>query len=129
MKLSSKVSPFIQKLEHAPDGYWFEPAERPAPIDVLAPRLGPYFCYRALMDPALLSDILGLPEKPTLRPARRITDAFFRPDAGTLTSEEALSRRIQVINDLVAFSQLEEPSLRAKMCMRSTATSGSARSI
>jgi hypothetical protein len=46
----------------------------------------------------------------------RITDAFFGPDAETLTGEEALSRRIQVINDLVVIFQLEEPSLRAKMC-------------
>ena len=33
----------------------------------------------------------------------RIADAFFGPDAETLTGEEALSRRIRVINDLVAF--------------------------
>ena len=46
----------------------------------------------------------------------RITDAFFGPDAETLTGEEALSRRIQVIDDLVVIFQLEEPSLRAKMC-------------
>jgi hypothetical protein len=68
-KLSSKVSPFIQKLQHTPGGYWIEPDERPAPTEVLAPRLGSYFCYGTLMDPVLLSEILGLPEKPTLRPA------------------------------------------------------------
>ena len=33
----------------------FEPAECPAPIDVLTPRLGPCFCYRILMDPAMLA--------------------------------------------------------------------------
>ena len=62
----------------------------------------------------------GEPPKPIFSSAEheRIADAFFRPDAETLTSEDALSRRIQVINDLVAFSQLEEPSLRVKMCMR-----------
>ena len=69
MKLSSKISPFIQKLQQAPAGYWFEPEERSDPIDVLAPRLGSYFCYGTLVDPALLSEILGLPENPTLRPA------------------------------------------------------------
>ena len=58
------------------------------------------------------------PLKPTFSSAEheRIADAFFGPDAETLTGEEALSRRIQVINDLVAFCRLEEPSLRAKMC-------------
>ena len=58
------------------------------------------------------------PPKPTFSSAEheRIADAFFGPDAETLTGEEALSRRIQVINDLVVFSRLEEPSLPAKMC-------------
>jgi hypothetical protein len=71
------------------------------------------------------------PPKPIFSSAEheQIANAFFRPGAETLTSEEALPRRIQVINDLVAFSQLEEPSLLVKICMRFTATSGSARSI
>jgi hypothetical protein len=58
------------------------------------------------------------PLKPTFSSVEheRIADAFFGPDAETLTSEEALSRRIQIINDLVAFCRLEEPSLRAKIC-------------
>jgi hypothetical protein len=34
----------------------------------------------------------------------------------TLTGEEALSRRIQVINDLAAFFQFKEPSLWVKIC-------------
>jgi len=58
------------------------------------------------------------PPRPTFSSAEheQIADAFFGPDAETLIGEEALSRPIQVINDLVAFCQLEEPSLRAKMC-------------
>jgi len=58
--------------------------------------------------------------KPTFSSAEheRIADTFFGSDAETLTGEEALSRRIQVVNDLVAFFQLEGPSLRAKMCRR-----------
>jgi len=66
MKLSSKISPFNQKLQQALEGYWFESEER------LAPRLGSYFCYGTLMDPALLSEILGLPEKPKLRSAKLV---------------------------------------------------------
>ena len=72
MKLSSKISPFIQRLQQAPAGYWFEPEERSDPINVLAPRMGSYFCYGTLMDPALLSEILSLPEIPTLRPAKLV---------------------------------------------------------
>jgi Protein of unknown function (DUF3435) len=58
------------------------------------------------------------PPKPTFSSTEheRIADAFFGPDAETLTGEEALSQRIQVINDMVVLSRLEEPSLRAKMC-------------
>jgi len=42
------------------------------------------------------------PPKPTFSSAEheRIADAFFRPDAEALTGKEALSRRIQVINDV-----------------------------
>ena len=72
LKLSSKISPFIQKLQEAPDGYWFEPQYQPEHIDVLAPRLGLYFFYGTLMDPILLSEILSLSEKPSLRPAKLI---------------------------------------------------------
>ena len=47
---SSKISPFIQKLQQAPNGYRFEPEGRPEPVDVLAPRQGSYFCYGTLVD-------------------------------------------------------------------------------
>jgi gamma-glutamylcyclotransferase (GGCT)/AIG2-like uncharacterized protein YtfP len=70
MKLRSKISPFIRKLQSAPNGYWFEPKELQDPIDPLAPCVGPYFFYGTLMDPSLLSEILALPEKPRLRPAK-----------------------------------------------------------
>ena len=53
------------------------------------------------------------PEFSTVEQAR-IADAFFGPEAETLTGEEALARRIQVIEDLVGLCPLEEPSLRAK---------------
>jgi hypothetical protein len=42
----------------------------------------------------------------------RVADAFFGPTAETLTGTEALSRRIQVINDLVALCELRQPSGR-----------------
>jgi hypothetical protein len=42
----------------------------------------------------------------------RIADAFFGPTAETLTGAKALSRRIQVINDLVALCELREPPKR-----------------
>ena len=42
----------------------------------------------------------------------RVADAFFGPTAETLTGTEALSRRIQIINDLVALCGLRESSRR-----------------
>jgi hypothetical protein len=72
VKLSSKISPFIQKLQQAPNGYWFEPEGRPEPVDVLAPRQGLYFCYGTLTDPSLFSEILDLPSKPKVRPVKLV---------------------------------------------------------
>jgi hypothetical protein len=42
----------------------------------------------------------------------RIADAFFGPTAETLTGAEALSRRIQVVNDLAVLCELREPPKR-----------------
>lgn len=67
---SSKVSPFIQKLQRAPEGYGFESRTFLEPIDTFAPRCGPYFFYGTLMDPQLLSEILSLSATPILRPAK-----------------------------------------------------------
>lgn len=71
-KLSSTISPFIQKLQQTPHQSWVEPEQRQETVDVLAPQLGPYFCYGTLMDPSLLADILGLVDKPRLRPAKLV---------------------------------------------------------
>jgi hypothetical protein len=73
MKLNSKISPFIEKLQQAADGYCFKREERPDPIYVLATRLGSHFCYGSLTDPALLSETLGLAEMRTLRPAKLVS--------------------------------------------------------
>ena len=70
MKLRSEVSPFIRKLQAAPEGYWFEPEVRPPNFDVLVPRTGLYFFYGTLSDPSLLAEILSLDESPTLRPSK-----------------------------------------------------------
>ena len=42
----------------------------------------------------------------------RVADALFGPTAEMLTGKEALSRRIQVISDLVTLCELREPSRR-----------------
>jgi hypothetical protein len=63
-KLSSTISPFIQKLQQTLHQSWVELEQRQETVDVLAPHLGPYFCYGTLMDPSLLSDILSLADKP-----------------------------------------------------------------
>jgi hypothetical protein len=55
------------------------------------------------------------PLKPTFSSAEheRIAEAFFGPDAETLTGEEALSRRTKVIGDLVTLCDLQgTPSSR-----------------
>jgi gamma-glutamylcyclotransferase (GGCT)/AIG2-like uncharacterized protein YtfP len=69
IKMRSNISPFIQKLRNAPEGYFFEPEVRPEQLDLFAPPTGPYFFYGTLSDPSFLSEVLGLSEKPTLRPA------------------------------------------------------------
>src|SRR5271168_2125876 len=51
-KLSSTISPFIQKLQQPPHHSWVESEQRQETVDVLAPQLGPYFCYGTLMDPS-----------------------------------------------------------------------------
>jgi len=58
------------------------------------------------------------PPKPAFTSAEheRIAEAFFGARRGGADGRRGLSRRIQVINDLVALCKLEEPSLRAKMC-------------
>ena len=72
VKMKPRVSPFIRKLQAAPQGYWFEPEIRPEPVDPLSPPCGPYFFYGTLMDPSLLAEILSLSDKPTLCPAKII---------------------------------------------------------
>jgi len=44
----------------------------------------------------------------------RIADAFFGPEAESMTGAEADARRIQVVTDLVALCTLREPSRRGK---------------
>lgn len=55
-----------------PEGYSFEPKVRPEHIDSFAPPTGAYFFYGTLSDPSFLSEVLGLSEKPTLRPAKLV---------------------------------------------------------
>jgi hypothetical protein len=88
------------------------------PVDEVDKQIDQMLCQNSAITSAEPDEDEWESPKPTFSSAEheRIADAFFGPDAETLTGEEALSRRIQVINDLVAFCQLEEPSLRAKMC-------------
>lgn len=55
-----------------------------------------------------------IPPTPTFgcKEHERVADAFFGPTAETLTGAEALSRRIQVVNDLAVLCELREPPKR-----------------
>ena len=55
-----------------------------------------------------------IPPAPTFgcREHERVADAFFGPTAETLTGDEALSRQIQVVNDLAVLCELREPPRR-----------------
>ena len=55
-----------------------------------------------------------IPPAPTFgcKEHERIADAFFGPTAETLTGAEALSRRIQVVNDLAVIREMREPPKR-----------------
>ncbi|RAK99443.1 gamma-glutamylcyclotransferase family protein [Aspergillus ibericus CBS 121593] len=65
----SKISPFVLKLRSAPPGYFYEAPEPSPVVDLLDAPTGPYFLYGTLTDPSMISEILGLDEEPTLRPA------------------------------------------------------------
>ncbi|KAI6764972.1 hypothetical protein HG531_012071 [Fusarium graminearum] len=47
-----------------------KPSKPPAQTDLSEPPIGPYFVYGTLMDPNMLSDILGLEKEPKLRLAK-----------------------------------------------------------
>ena len=55
-----------------------------------------------------------IPPTPTFgcKEHERVADAFFGSTAETLTGAEALSRRIQVVNDLAVLCELREPPKR-----------------
>lgn len=72
LKLRTKVSPFIQKLQAAPEGYWFQSSVKLADVHPLAPNIGWYFVYGTLKDPTLLAEILSLKNIPKLYPAKVI---------------------------------------------------------
>lgn len=65
-----KTSPFVLKVRSAPSDCFYQASEPPALTDLSEPPTGPYFVYGTLMDPAMLSDVVGLDDKPKLRPAK-----------------------------------------------------------
>lgn len=66
----TKESPFVLKVRGAPEDWFYQAPEPPALGDLFEPSAGPYFVYGTLMDRTMLADILGLEEKPELRPAK-----------------------------------------------------------
>ncbi|EXL74000.1 hypothetical protein FOPG_10817 [Fusarium oxysporum f. sp. conglutinans race 2 54008] len=69
-KKASRESPFVLKVRNAPEDWFYQPPEPPAHNDLFEPPTGPYFVYGTLKDPKMLADVLGLEEKPALRPAK-----------------------------------------------------------
>ncbi|EMT71548.1 hypothetical protein FOC4_g10010053 [Fusarium odoratissimum] len=69
-KKASRESPFVLKVRNAPEEWFYQPPEPPADVDLFEPPTGPYFIYGTLMDPKMLANVLGLEEKPALRPAK-----------------------------------------------------------
>lgn len=67
-KVAEKASGFWEKFKYAQGAFNDAPISG-VPIDPLAPKTGPHFFYGSLMDPALLMEILGLEETPTLQRA------------------------------------------------------------
>ncbi|RMD40244.1 hypothetical protein DV735_g4887, partial [Chaetothyriales sp. CBS 134920] len=73
LKLRTEVSPFIQKLQAAPEGYWFQSSVQLGDVHPRAPNVGWYFVYGTLKDPKLLAEILSLETStPALYPAKVI---------------------------------------------------------
>ncbi|RAH84384.1 hypothetical protein BO86DRAFT_307084 [Aspergillus japonicus CBS 114.51] len=67
--LKSKISPYVLKLRNAPSDYFYQAPKNSPFVDLLAAPTGPYFFYGTLVDPSMLAEVLGLDEKPKLRPA------------------------------------------------------------
>jgi hypothetical protein len=66
----SKVSPFILKVRCAPLEWFYQAPNPPPLVDRFAAPTGVYFFYGTLMDPRILTEVLGLASKmkPDLRP-------------------------------------------------------------
>ncbi|CAG1993745.1 unnamed protein product [Fusarium graminearum] len=58
------------KVKSTPEACFYQPSKPPAQTDLSEPPIGPYFVYGTLMDPNMLSDILGLEKEPKLRLAK-----------------------------------------------------------
>jgi hypothetical protein len=71
-KYAEKASTIALKVRSAPAGWAFEGHVEQPSWDHLSPPAGVYFFYGTLQDPSILSEILGLPQLPILRPARLI---------------------------------------------------------
>ncbi|SPJ78782.1 uncharacterized protein FTOL_07173 [Fusarium torulosum] len=69
-KKQTKESAFVLKVRNAPEDWFYQPPKPPALVDLFEPPVGPYFVYGTLMDPTMLADVLGVEEKPELRPAK-----------------------------------------------------------
>lgn len=55
----AKMSPFVQKLRSVPPDHYYQAPKPPTQHD-LDPPTGLYFFYGTLMDPSILSSVLGL---------------------------------------------------------------------
>jgi gamma-glutamylcyclotransferase (GGCT)/AIG2-like uncharacterized protein YtfP len=122
-KKQTKESAFILKVRKAPEDWFYHPPEPPALVDLFEPPIGPYFVYGTLMDPTMLSDVLGVEEKPELRPAkivgysRKLWGQYLAMQDGPQGAEvDGAVYHVQSVANAKRLAEYETNSYKAKPC-------------
>jgi gamma-glutamylcyclotransferase (GGCT)/AIG2-like uncharacterized protein YtfP len=123
-KKQLKESPFILKVRSAPAEWFYWPPEPPAQVDLFEPPTGPYFVYGTLMDPRMLADVLGVQEKPELRPAkivgysRQLWGQYPAMQEGPQGADvSGAVYHVQSVAQAKRLAEYETNSYRAKPCL------------
>ncbi|KAH8175377.1 gamma-glutamyl cyclotransferase, AIG2-like domain-containing protein [Sarocladium implicatum] len=120
----TKESRFMLKVRNAPQDWFYQPPEPPALVDLFEPPTGPYFVYGTLMDPRMLANVLGVEEKPELRPAkvvgysRKLWGQYPAMQDGPQGAEvDGAVYHVQSVAHAKRLAEYETNSYEAKPCL------------
>ncbi|KAF4947834.1 hypothetical protein FGADI_10113 [Fusarium gaditjirri] len=123
-KRASRESPFVLKVRNALEDWFYLPPKPPTQADLFEPPTGPYFVYGTLMDPKMVADVLGLKDKPALRPAkimgysRKLWGQYPAMQQGPQDAEvSGAVYYVQSVAHAKRLAQYETNSYRAKPCV------------